>query len=319
MKAILLARVSTEEQKEAGNSLPSQLSRLQRYCIEKKLDIVKQYNFDEAVKRNLIKKAFLHCHFDELSHNVLHNQIIKSVINKLLIIENVDEDVKAELRETYHNLREIDLIKLESKHFRSVQLNSNNYFYDFLLKICELIHNNILIDESEGNYKFKDFIRDEKQMAYLFEDFIRNFYIIELPKYLPYSNIKRDTFNWYIEGTDETNPLFFPNMQTDVSITTPNKKIIIEVKFYEKTLVGYYGEEKIRSGHLMQLFSYMKNLEQYGGLNMNSEGILLYPKVDKDINTQATLYGGHDIKVRTIDLNQHWKRIHDDLIKMILN
>lgn len=32
MKAILIARVSTEEQKEAGNSLPAQIARLERYC-----------------------------------------------------------------------------------------------------------------------------------------------------------------------------------------------------------------------------------------------------------------------------------------------
>lgn len=32
MKAILIARVSTEEQKEAGNSLPAQISRLEQYC-----------------------------------------------------------------------------------------------------------------------------------------------------------------------------------------------------------------------------------------------------------------------------------------------
>ena len=32
MKAIILARVSTEEQKEAGNSLPAQIERLKKYC-----------------------------------------------------------------------------------------------------------------------------------------------------------------------------------------------------------------------------------------------------------------------------------------------
>lgn len=48
MKAIILARVSTEEQKEAGNSLPAQLLRLQKYCQEKDLTIEKEINFDES-------------------------------------------------------------------------------------------------------------------------------------------------------------------------------------------------------------------------------------------------------------------------------
>lgn len=48
MKTIILARVSTEEQKEAGNSLPAQLVRLQKYCNEKKLNVVKEISFDES-------------------------------------------------------------------------------------------------------------------------------------------------------------------------------------------------------------------------------------------------------------------------------
>ena len=41
MKAILIARVSTEEQKEAGNSLPAQVARLEKYCQNKGFEILK--------------------------------------------------------------------------------------------------------------------------------------------------------------------------------------------------------------------------------------------------------------------------------------
>ena len=44
MKAILIARVSTEEQKEAGNSLPAQLARLEKYCRNKGLEIIKAFS-----------------------------------------------------------------------------------------------------------------------------------------------------------------------------------------------------------------------------------------------------------------------------------
>ena len=52
MKAIILARVSTEEQKDAGNSLPAQTDRMITYCQKKDLPIVKQYSFDEGAYRN---------------------------------------------------------------------------------------------------------------------------------------------------------------------------------------------------------------------------------------------------------------------------
>lgn len=48
MKAILLARVSTEEQKEAGNSIPAQTFRLRKYAKDKGLSPLQEFEFDES-------------------------------------------------------------------------------------------------------------------------------------------------------------------------------------------------------------------------------------------------------------------------------
>lgn len=48
MKAVIIARVSTEEQKEAGNSLPAQEARLKKYCASKGYEVLKNFSFDES-------------------------------------------------------------------------------------------------------------------------------------------------------------------------------------------------------------------------------------------------------------------------------
>lgn len=48
MKAIIIARVSTEEQREAGNSLPAQETRLRNYCKNKGFEIFQSCSFDES-------------------------------------------------------------------------------------------------------------------------------------------------------------------------------------------------------------------------------------------------------------------------------
>lgn len=48
MKAVNVARVSTEEQKEAGNSLPAQSRRIQDYCDKKGFKTAKCFSFDES-------------------------------------------------------------------------------------------------------------------------------------------------------------------------------------------------------------------------------------------------------------------------------
>ncbi len=48
MKAVVLARVSTEEQKDAGNSLPAQIERVRAYCGRRQFEVVEVFSFDES-------------------------------------------------------------------------------------------------------------------------------------------------------------------------------------------------------------------------------------------------------------------------------
>lgn len=52
MKAIVIARVSTQEQLEMGSSLPAQIARVEKYCQNKKLEIIKTFSFDESAYKN---------------------------------------------------------------------------------------------------------------------------------------------------------------------------------------------------------------------------------------------------------------------------
>lgn len=48
MKSIIVARVSTEEQREAGSSLPAQVNRMTDYCGRHKHEVIQTYSFDES-------------------------------------------------------------------------------------------------------------------------------------------------------------------------------------------------------------------------------------------------------------------------------
>ena len=68
MKAILIARVSTEEQKEAGNSLPAQVARLERYCENKGFEIQHICSFDESAYKTNREE------FDQIINLILEQQ-----------------------------------------------------------------------------------------------------------------------------------------------------------------------------------------------------------------------------------------------------
>jgi len=269
--------------------------------------------FNPTVKRNLLIKAQVTCGFDELSYNVLHNQILKASIGSLICIDNLDGDLKNQMIGLYRKLHEIEDIRLTPDCFSRVQLNRNNAFYDFLIKICELIYDNLLTSEDPGKSKFRDFLQDETRMAQLFEDFVRNFYKLEAAEY----HVGREDIYWYGKGLDDQSSAYLPKMITDISIEGQDSKVVIDTKYYKEALKTHYDKEKIHSQHIYQIFAYLKNLEMRGGVNQHCTGVLLYPTVDNDVNFCTMLDPNHKLIVRTLNLNQDWGLIHEDLIDLL--
>jgi len=68
MNAIIISRVSTEEQKNANNSLPAQKVRLEQYCQRKGYDIIKKFSFDESAYKENRKD------FDEILDFVINQK-----------------------------------------------------------------------------------------------------------------------------------------------------------------------------------------------------------------------------------------------------
>lgn len=276
------------------------------------INVVKgRININESIKMRSHIKGKLYCKFDELTYNVLYNQILKTTIYNLLGLVDLDNNLKGELTRLYRYFHVIDRITINKKKFSEVQINRNNQYYSFLLDICEIIHDNLFVSESSGEVKFKDFIRDEKQMAYVFENFVRNFYKRELIG----SKVYRENIKWSQEEGD--NLEYLPTMQTDISVEIGSNKMIMDTK-YKKDAFGYnYDVKKLHSENLYQIFAYLKNIKVKGGINENCVGVLLYPKTGEELNLQYTLQG-EKIQINTIDLDQDWQLIHERLVNIAL-
>jgi len=269
--------------------------------------------FNTFMKLRMHNSPRVFCIHDDFNHNVLHNQIVKTTLRSLMRIPDFDKDVQNNLIFLYRRLRSIDDIRLTKRHFGMVQLNRNNSFYDFLLKICELIHDRLLISEKEGKSKFSDFIRDKTKMRLLFEEFVRNFYKIEQKNF----HVRRENIYWNAMALSEESKKVLPIMQNDISLESSDRKIVIETKFPEQTLIPHMGKLTIKPSHLYQLYAYIKNIETKSGMcNKNCEGMLLYPTVNQSLNYKYE-FPGHRVTVKSINLDQDWKIIHDDLLNLV--
>jgi 5-methylcytosine-specific restriction enzyme subunit McrC len=257
------------------------------------------------------KRGRLVCEFDDLEHNVLHNRILKSTIDDLLHAEGVDKRLRDQLHQQALALRHIDPIPITTNLFRRVQLHRNNRFYQFLLNVCELIHDSKLPEQNDGKTRFRDFIRDPDRMPYLFQHFIRNFYAREQKQF----RVGSVQLKWTTTGSEEDAVAVLPIMQTDVSLWSEQRRVIVECKFYREAFSSRFDQKKLHADNVYQLYCYLDNAQDSSDWR-GAEGILLYPAVDHDFDYRFVL-GGHVIRVCSVDLNRPWLSIHERLLQVV--
>jgi 5-methylcytosine-specific restriction enzyme subunit McrC len=265
-----------------------------------------------SIKRALLFRNSVVCAFDELSRNVLHNQIIRATLYRLARTAGIDGDLSHELRALGRQLEGVALIEIRADHFVRVQLHRNNAFYRFLLHVCELCFHALLADETSGEYRFRDFVRDEERMRKVFQDFVFNFFDVEQHEF----KVSSERLEWDVDLLDANAEMLLPDMITDVCLSSASRKIVIECKFTQETLQKNWGKLSVRSEHLYQLFSYLKNLEGRGGINQSCDGLLLYPATSHSVDFAFTIHG-HPVRIATLDLTTNWLDIRRRMLSFL--
>ena len=265
----------------------------------------------ETAKRALRARGQVACDFEELSHDVLHNRILRSTLRSLLRLKDLHSGVRTQVRNAYSKLDGVSVVPLNSRLFRQVHIDRNRRYYRFLLSVCRLINEQLLVDERSGKATFSDF--SEERMEKLYENFIIGFYRREQDRYRV--NHRGRTIAWANEGTPGHQRSKLPRMEADVILEAPERRIIMDAKYYQDALGGRYGG-KLHSNNLYQLLAYLRNREATEAPGPKHEGILLYPTVKAPVAADVRLEG-FPIRARSIDLAQDWRCIHDDMLGLI--
>ena len=253
------------------------------------------------------------CTVDDRSADITHNQLIKATLRHLAATTTLDPDLSAAAAELCHRFADIRDIALSSTAFRAVRVHRNNRLYDMLVHVCRLIYEHPFLDEAPGTARFPDFTGSHSEMARLFERFVHNFFAREQRIY----TVRRPMIEWHGARASEADLRMLPIMRTDVVLTSRDRRIVIDTKYYEHVFQEYHGTPKLRSTHLYQLLSYLTNLSAANVPHApRPEGMLLYPAVSERFQRPYTLLG-HRVMVQSVDLNQPWRAIHQELLQAV--
>ena len=268
-------------------------------------------NITESINSQSFIKKQLNCTYDEFSLNCYLNQILKSTMI-LLVKSDVTRERKKKLKKLLMYFSEVDLIDVGSINWK-IRFDRNNQNYKMLINICYLVINGLIHSEVSGEKKLMEFL-DDQRMSMLYEKFILNYYIKEHP----YIKAHAPQIDWQIdEGVD----FLLPKMQTDVTLEYENKILIFDAKFYSQNISENYGKNIHLTGNLYQIFTYVKNKQiEMQGNDVEVSGMLLYAMTSDSIQPDSDyVMSGNKISVKTLDLNQEFSVIKDQLDNIIVN
>ncbi len=261
-------------------------------------------NMNSTMQLKVQQKQKLSCEFDEFSEDNIYNQILKVTIHRLILAEEVAPERKQALKKLVVFFGNVKLIQPDHIAWNRLIYQRNNRNYELLLNICYLVLNGMLQTTEDGSYKLLSF--SDEHMERLYEKFILEYY----KQHHPELNPKSAQLKWNLtEQPDETMIRFLPTMQTDITLQKGNKTLIIDAKYYGKSMIDSYDKATLRSAHLYQIFAYVKNMDTTNTGNVS--GLLLYAKTEEEVfpDGEPFIIGGNSIGAKTLDLNKEFKEI----------
>ncbi|GAA4002844.1 5-methylcytosine-specific restriction endonuclease system specificity protein McrC [Hymenobacter fastidiosus] len=265
-----------------------------------------------SLSRDLLRRGRAVCRYDELGPATPFNRLLLGTLLHLGAVRRLPAPLRHDIRILRRRFpATVEPTPLSLSALRMVRRQRRSGLEAFLLNVVELIHRSALPEATAtGRARFRDFRRDERLMAQLFEAFVRNFYRLEQHRF----RVRSETIAWQAAADSAADLALLPAMITDTTLEAPDRKIILDTKYYAAALRPRYDQQKLISPHLYQLYAYLQNQPVAPGQAL--EGILLYPAAAQAVDLRYTL-GGHPVRIVTIDLAQPWPAIAADLLGLV--
>ena len=275
-------------------------------------------DFAESLKRLAFENGQAHCRFQTYSHNVPKNQIMRTMMSRLVQTgrfgqnRNNAENLRGKLRQLVRALDGIDFCVPTLDLIRRQSLGRNDADYRLMLNICELLLRQQMPTEKEGRHSLPGLDREQIIAYKVFERFVANFYKLHLPGW----KVKVQTqLDWHADTTSS----YMPVMSADVVLheIATGRRVVLDTKYTPRSLVtNRWGASVFDSSHVYQIYAYLRSQEHVSESDRHACGVLLYPTVGEELN-EIVVVQGHTIYFRTVDLSLSWQEIEARLLSVV--
>lgn len=136
---------------------------------------------------------------------------------------------------------------------------------------------------------------DETWLRKLFERAVGGLYGVALEPGWRVST--GDVLHWPVETASLGLAMILPEMRLDIRLEHPatGRRLIVDTKFTRMLHANKYGQERMKSEYLYQIFVYVRAFAP------ETIGVLLHPSVGLDLFECGTIQG-HELRFVTVDL-----------------
>jgi 5-methylcytosine-specific restriction enzyme subunit McrC len=310
-----------EAEVEESPDLKSLIARLLCYAVEKRLRRNLSFGYrhrNETLKRirgrinilrtvsgDLLHRGEVACRFEELTIDTPRNRLVRVALTRLAsILDEVDLAHRARTLGNCLGRLGVSGSEPSRSEMAADQVARHEGEDRLMVSLAKAVFDLILPMEALGSRALPKAKREETEFRKLFEKAIGNFFSAELDRDDGWRVYPGKHFAWPTQSATQGFAAFMPNMITDIILENEReaRRIIIDTKFTDILTVSRFNLERFKTGHLYQLYTYLRSQEKdHDPLSIKSEGWLLYPSIGKDIDESAIIQG-HHVRLVTIDL-----------------
>lgn len=264
-----------------------------------------------TIREKISQRTRLACQYDEFTTDNIFNRIIKATAEVLICKPFVRNDRKDKLKKLMIFFDSMDDISPSVIRWNLLRYDRNTRTYQMIHSLCYFIMQNLLLSTEQGDTKLPHF--SDEHMNLLFQRFVMEYYRKHHPEFKAMAKQIKWNFSECSAGPNSLLPI----MQSDITLTLDERILIIDTKYYIKNLQEHFGKSTIASPNIYQIHTYVMNEDK--GHAGNVDGMLLYAKTIADVQPELSFRtnDGNIIMVKTLDLDQDFKCIKDNLEELV--
>ena len=273
----------------------------------------------ETERRQLLSRGRVACSFDELTIDTPRNRFVRAALEKISRLATLG-DTAHRCRKLAHQFKTMGVGGLPPSpaEMRSDRFGRHDAGDRFMVAAARLAFELALPTELSGTNVLPLPDREERWVRLLFERAVGGFYEVTLGS----RGWRVSTGGWLDWQIDRRTPdidRILPRMRTDIVLEhgPSHRRIVIDTKFTSILTHGWYRDETLRSGHLFQIYAYLRSQVGRGDrIADRAEGLLLYPSVGGSLDETAVIQG-HPIRFSTVDLAASSETIRQQLLNAV--